>query len=162
MDFMMWLTRWLARHPLKPSASQDPTRYTTQVMQSVRAVMPPAVTPAPWRRWLVWPALGLGAAVATALLLIIMTRPSGSVRLAQRVTQEAHVLNAVDDGLVDSVELAQSEETTDEQWLEQTQQLLDEAGDELETTTPADTAGTDEEWLEELRLLDDGELATSS
>jgi len=49
--------------------------------------------------------------------------------------------------------------SADDQWVEETLQLLDEFDEDLSD----ETAGTsEEEWLEELQQLDEGELATSS
>ena len=153
MDFLTWLDAWMHRHPLQQPPETHRARYTAEVMARVKA-LPTAPTPAPARpgQWLAWPRLTLAVATGIAgfvLLGTVVGRPP------QQLAQPPPVSESPADALV----LAESP-SSDDQWLEETLQLLEELDEEL----PADAAsdGSEEEWLEELQLLDEGPLAASS
>lgn len=155
MEFLTWLRSWLTRHPLKEPAETERASYTVEVMTRVRALgSPSVVTPAtaPVRRWSWWPrfavAMATTAGVAVAVGIFSQERP----QLAQQLPQDVRIS--------EPAALAESP-STDEEWLEQTLQLLEQ----LEEDPSAETAGDgadEEDWLEELQWLDDSELSTAS
>ena len=184
MEFTSWLTTWLARHPLKTPSEIDPTRYTTEVMTRVRAVTPaaaPARSPAGVPQWLSWPRLALVVATAASIAVVIGTTRSSRERLAHRVTRDAQLLAELDEPLPELLNgqeaaelaqdleaedhqmlLAESAPSQDQQWLEQTLQLLDQLDENVPGVDADEPSGNDEEWLKELDTLDNGSPATSS
>ena len=177
MDFTTWLRGWLARHPLKAPLNASQASYTTEVMQRLRALEAPNSMPA--RRWPAWPRLALVSVAAAAVALLVvgrLHRPGG--QLAGQLTADADLLTALGQPLlpepgaaVGLEELAQELELadalvlaeappSDEEWLEQTLQLL-EALDEEPSGSPSDPAIPDE-WLDELEPLDESELGANS
>ena len=172
MDLTLWLKTWFARHPLNGPTDGDRARYTAEVMARVKALTPPAPAPGPVRSWLPWPRLALTlATVAAGILLMVSVTRQTDRQLAMEVSQEPRVLAAREDtaGSEERVDetpaakealfLAESP-PSDDQWLEETLQLLDE----LDEDALDDTAGngSDDLWLEELQQLDESELAASS
>lgn len=177
MDFATWFRRWLSRHPLKEPPAASRAGYTAEVMRRVRALEAPA--PMPARPWLAWPRLALVPLAAAAAVLLVVGRlrqPSGP--LGGQLAADAEVLTALgqpllpDPGsagdleelaheldLADALVLAEAP-PGDEEWFEQTFQLLEEL-DEEPSESPSGTAVPDE-WLDELELLDESEPSTSS
>lgn len=184
MDFSTWLVTWLKRHPLNEPWSLDRDRYTAQVMARVRAsAQHPSRAPAsiPVFEWFSWPRLAFaGAAVgAAAMFWIVGTVHQSQTQLARAIDRDAQLLTAFDEPLpatdrgsvdelaqdlqeADTVMLAEST-PSDDQWVEQTIQLLDQLNEE---PPDADTTGSSnqnqEEWLNELQTLDESELAQHS
>lgn len=140
MDFATWFKSWLARHPLKTPSDDVQAGYTAQVMARIRARQP---DPAP--RWLAWPSLSLGAALAAAAVLLVVGRmPSRGLPAAP--------------GMV----LAESP-STDEQWVQETLQLLEQVDGRDTDPAGAVIPETDSDvLLEELQLFDESELASTS
>ncbi len=161
MDFTAWLRTWVARHPLKEPMDTSRTAYTTEVMERVKALAPtPNLAPSQVRNNLVWgwgwPRLAVGLATAAAAVFVVFTMDETrhQRRLARSITDQAEILTALDeDALPPDEDLLLLAETpaTDEEWLEQTLQLLEELDEEL----PADAASEDSEaeWLQELEML---------
>lgn len=173
MDWKAWMSRWLTRHPMKAPLQVDRTRYTAQVMTRVRALgVAPSAAPvaSPW-----WPRLGLVFATAAVLLVVgVVGRRAGS--LARQTMADVEFLAILEnqglepllpddaDALAAELELAdtfQLAETvaSDEAWLEQTLQLLEETDD---ASALGEEPVVDEEWLQELQTLDEQELTASS
>ena len=185
MEFTTRLRTWLTRHPLKTPSDIDRAHYTTEVMAKVRAVTTaPAQAPQRvWRpHWLSWPQLALVVATAAGIVVIVSTAHSSREQLAHRLTQDAQMLAEVDEPLPELLNgeeaaelaqdleeedhhilLAESAPSQDQQWLDQTLQLLDQLDEEVPGVDSDQTAGNDdEEWLKELDTLDNGSSATSS
>lgn len=183
MDFTTRLQQWLARHPLKMQApdAHERARFTETVMQRVKAPQP-APEPA-WRAtfgWLWRPQWALGMAAAALLAAVIVGRqapPPAAVAQAEPSVEErallvaalndptSDVLAAVDEQTLaeelmahDVLVLAEAAATSDEQWLDQTLQLLQQFDEDVSS----DGDATDEEWLQDLQLLDEAELSVSS
>lgn len=135
----MNLFSWLARHPLKRPSSIDRAQFTAEVMAKIKALDSPAPAPAPVRSWLPWPRLAMTLATVAAGILIMM---SVTHQPARHLTQVAE------------------SPATDDQWVEETLQLLDEFDEDVSSETAGN--GSDEEWLDELELLDETDRATSS
>lgn len=188
MDFATWFQTWLTRHPLKAPGQMDRARFTQDVMARITA---PASAPTAGlslsniRLVLGWPRLALIAAtVAVGVLIFIGTVHRAQVQLAGAIDQDAQVMTAFDELLpmapagngttpedvaqelqvADLLVLAEST-PSDDQWLDQTLQLLQQ----LDEDVPADVTGTggnasesSEDWLNELRQIDETELAASS
>ena len=184
MNFSTWLASWLARHPLQEPPHHNPAWYTAEVMQKVKAAERPARAPvtAPIHVWLSWPRLGLIAAVATsAVVLVTVSARRDSSQLAKAVLRDSQVLDAVDETSIepvlngDSETLAQElelhdtmmlaeSEPSDEQWIDQTMQLLDQLDQDnaVDSTANDATNSSDDQLLNELRLFDDTELGIRS
>lgn len=148
MDLAAWLKTWVARHPLKAPSDETRARFTAEVMARVRALQSPAPAPMPVRTWLTWPRLSLAVATAAAGLFVIGRL--GGPSLPQQ-TNLAMVL-------------AESP-SSDEAWVDDTLQLLDELEEEGSDNPSGESAAPDggEEWLlEELQLFDESELAATS
>ena len=139
----MNLLSWLSRHPLKGPSDVNRAQYTAEVMAKIKAAESPA--PAPARVWLPWPRLSMTLATVAAGILIMMTVTHQASR------QLAHPPEAV---------LIAESPAADDQWLEDTLQLLDELDEDVSSETAGD--GSEDEWLEELELLDETDLASSS
>ena len=184
MEFTSWLTTWLARHPLKTPSEIDPTRYTTEVIARVKALAPTPTSRPVSPLQLVWGWLRLALVVATAasIAVVIGTTRSSRERLAHRVTRDAQLLAELDEPppellngqetaeLAQDLEaedhqllLAESAPNQDQQWLEQTLQLLDQLDENVPGVDSDEPLGNDdEEWLKELDTLDEGPSSTSS
>lgn len=184
MNFSTRLTNWVARHPLKEPPHHNPAWFTAQVMQRVKALQQPARASAFIRMqpWLSWPRLGLTAALATTTVVLLtasMQRTSG--RLAEAVLRDAQVLDALDDTAVDPAVngdaelLAQELQLhdalmlaealpSDDQWIEQTMQLLDQLDQDVAEGSASNTSApsTDDDLLNELQLFDGSELDVQS
>jgi hypothetical protein len=186
MDFTTWLNTWLTRHPLKEPTHLNPADYTAQVMAKVNALTPPSVeapVSSPIRLWRSWPRLALvGASVATGVLLVLGRINRSQVQLvqeAQGIDRDAQLLTELGEPLPlpsedaegieelaqelhanDTVMLAEST-SSDDQWLEETLQLLDQLNEDL-PATDAGESSDDEEWLNELQMLDEDELSSRS
>ena len=135
------------------------------------------LAPLPVRPWGFWPRLAVALAAATAgVAVFIGTRQDPSHKLAQAIATDAQLLAALDerdmdlvldddvDVLPDELAIADTmllaeQSSSDEEWLAQTLELLDQLGEDTPPETASDGAG-EEEWLEELQLLDEGELST--
>ena len=139
--------------------------YTEEVMAKVRALSPAAVRASehsPSRFWLPWPRLALVALTAAAgIALVFGSIRSSTNQLAEQTTHEAQLLAAVgafDEEAADEMLLAESP-SSDEQWLDETVQLLEQV-DESDSDSPESSSSND--WLDELELLDETELSASS
>ena len=143
MEFAAWFRMWLARHPLKRPADADCAKYTAQVMRRIAADRAPAPAPSfgSFLAGLAWPRVTIAVATIAVVMLV-----AASAR--QPATQP--------------VRLAESQ-NTDEQWIQETTQLLDQLGEEWPQESGADANSNDQErWLDDLEQLDDSELATNS
>jgi hypothetical protein len=182
MDFADWLTSWLTRHPLKAPADADRSRFTAEVMASVKAQTQPRRDPASGaaRFQSVWARLAVSLAAAAAAVLVGLTvfHPSGSgERLATQLAQESELLASVGepvhgwaiaddaDGLAEDLEredtlvLAEAP-PSDDSWVADTLQLLDQLDEEL--PDDASSESNEDDWLDELQMLDENELAARS
>lgn len=159
MNFVDWFRAWLLAHPLKPPAEHDAARYTIEVMQRVRALHQPATRPAAMLRWLSWPQLSFAAAVAVVLVTTVSLRHR-TFQLARAVIQDARMIEALDESplepstqeqdpellareaaFVDVLQLTEVQpgaSSSDEQWLEETGQLLEQFDEDV----PPDIAGS--------------------
>ena len=140
MDVASWFRAWLTRHPLKepPALDLDRSRYTAEVMARVKAHGQTVWVPA--RRWTVFPRAAFAMATVAASITVVF----GLTRWHLRPPVERL-----------------AETITDEQWIEQTLQVLEQ----LDEGIPPEDAveGTsDDEWFEELQILDDLELSAAS
>ena len=149
MDFSHWLKSWLARHPLKEPTTIDRAGYTRQIMARVNALDRPAPAPSPVRSWLPWPRLVLAAATAAAGVALVMSTANRST--SQVAQAPAHT----------TLILAESP-ATDDQWIEQTIQLLDQLDESADVSQDASGDASENEWLKELEMLDEDDLASSS
>ncbi len=146
---MDWLTRWLARHPLRQPPAWNRAHYTREVMARMRRMAQGARAPAqaPGRSW--WPKLALTAAAALGVLFAV-----GVNRMHERAAmQEAAVPPAGG-----AYQLAESPEGN-EAWLDDTLALLEQLDEAIDA---ADDEGDDARTLKELEQLDDTELAAKS
>ena len=179
MNISTWLTQWFARHPLKEPASHNPAWFTAQVMQRVKAAAQPVPAITPTHQWFSWPRLGFATALATAaIVLVAVPKSSTSGRLASAVLSDTQLLEALDEAAVDTVDtdmLAQElqlhdammlaeAQPSDDQWIEQTMQLLDqldqESQDDSSASTPAPS--DDDDLLNELQLFDEHAVGVQS
>ncbi len=150
MDFTTWLTTWLSRHPLQMPQEPDRARYTADVMTRIRALEPPAASPAPIRLWGAWPRPVVAWASAAAGLLVligVLSVVSGrSMRLARHGQQ---------------LVLAESSPSEDA-WLDETMALFELLDEEITAESAGESIETEEDWLQELQWLDEADLASSS
>jgi hypothetical protein len=186
MDFATWFRAWMTRHPLKGPSHQEQVGYTAEVMATVKllAATPHMVheTTRHHLAWWSWPRLALALTAAVGAVTFIIGTQIAPRQFAKRATRDALLLAALEDPAevspaIDDVEaLADELELTerfllaesageDEQWLEETLQLLQELDDEF-SSDPAlkdspDAADPDE-WFDELRDLDESDVAASS
>ncbi len=178
MEFTAWLREWLVRHPLKEPRDLDRSRYTAEVMAKVKALGEPLPSSAPRYRWLTWPQLGwMATAAAFGVVVMVGTIERSHVRLAGQISRDVQVLSSVDDAAIDALVesdpeiLADDLETidalvlaeaapSDDQWIAQTLELLEQVGSDDATEPSGDS--DDEEWLDELQTLDEIELIASS
>lgn len=183
MDVTAWWQRWLARHPLKGLSEEDRARYVAEVMRRVRALQPsPVVRPWVGGEWAErirvatqslwdWPRLAVPALATAAGLLVVWgvvwslvgreaplriaalpTRPSPAPRtqIDIRAPQPTTAIHQASDATL-----------TDEEWIFQTLQLLEEV-EEDGATAPLEVGDDEEEWLEELEWLDEQELMAAT
>ncbi len=173
MDLSAWLKTYLAQHPVKGLPAHDAARYTQDVMARVRASQAPQPVRAPAWSW--WPSLGLLASAAVVLLVIGVTAQRSPTQLVERVAEDAALLAALDEPyngavgaladelLVDEVEaltpfvLAEAPAESEDDWLQETMDLLDELDQEMPAAD--DTPTDDEDWLKELEQVDEAELS---
>lgn len=182
MEFTTWFRNWLARHPLKEPAGSDRVHYTAEVMAKVRALHPVPV-PSRERRWTPqvvfgWPRLALVGMSLAAVMLVVVTRAQRVPQLATQIDRDVQLLAVFDEPVLLSAErgedleaLAQDLEDTDdlivlaestpsdEQWLEETLQVLDQFEEDLPSEA---TDETSDDMLNELEQLDDTEFSASS
>lgn len=145
MEFAAWLQNWLSRHPLKEPQEMDSSRYTAEVMARVKALAPvPARPLASPIFGLGWPRFALAAAtaVAGAAFAILTTR---------QVTPQHQTAQVV--------ELAEST-PSDDQWIEETVQLLDQLDEDV--PQEAGSEPSDQDLLEELEQLEGKEPSASA
>lgn len=142
MDWLTRLTRWLSRHPVKEPADTEAARFTVDVMARVRALERPHQAPAPAGSWLPWLRPVLVTAAAAAVIAVAATSVNGP-----RHPQEQMLVIA-------------EEPAANEQWLDETLELLDAFDEEL-PEEPAD-AWSDQDLQEELQLLEEAEQLASS
>ena len=179
MDFTTRLTTWLTCHPLKEPTDMDPARYTAEVMTKITAVDQPRLLPA--HHWFPWPRLALAIATAAAgIVVVMMTTHSTSQRLAEHISRDSQLLAVLDpdtEPLIadhhDAEALAQEMETmdtvvlaesqpSDDQWIDQTVQLLDQLDQDIPADASSDGSSTGTDWIEELEQLDEHDLSSSS
>lgn len=144
MDFTRWLTTWLSRHPLKAPSETDRSRFTADVMARVRSDV--ASRPAAgWiGRFAGWPQFALPLAAAAAVLFAMNLRHPADTRLA-----------------VAPVVLAEAPEATDDSWITETMDILNQLDEDL-PDEGASGEPSDDQWLEELEMLDEQDLAARS
>lgn len=184
MDIADWLKSWLARHPLKAPSDADSSRFTAEVMAQVRADAQPRRAHAAWTVRLLglWPQAAMSLAAAAAVLVgLTVLRPSGfGQQRAAQLAQESELLEAVGepvngwaiaddaDSLADDLEhedtlmLAEAP-PSDDSWVADTLQLLDQLDEDLPDEPAAGNSNSNEDdWLDELQMLDESELAVRS
>ena len=167
-DFLGWLRGWIGHHPLK--TPPDSASYTVEVMARVHA----ASQRMPAFRWAAqpWWVLAVGTVAAAWAVTVVVGR--SPQRLAETVSHETELLAQVDGdtllsvspdsveqevALMDRMVLAQAEgEPDDEAWLEDTLELLNATGEDVEIPSADDAS---DGWLQELETLDDREAASS-
>ena len=148
MNFSRWLTTWLKRHPLKEPDEVDRALYTREVISRIKGRRAPAVAPSPWWQCLLNPPVALAAAMVVVLAVTSAVERSRTP-LAQRA-------------LRDSALLAESP-PSDDAWIQQTMQLLDQLDQDAPSDDAAGSASkSDEDWLNELETLDEQDLNSST
>jgi hypothetical protein len=186
MAFSTWLTQWLKTHPLKAPSDAGRRAYTAQVMRRVTAVPAAARSPlAVFARWLAAPQPAFAfAAAAAGIAVAVWVAQAPSRELARAISRDDQWLTAAGETVqgagelpetpaevtvlaeelatLDTMVLAEAPES-DETWLQETLQLLDQ----LEEETPADASGDSssggsEDWIQELQTLDESEFAAKS
>ena len=149
MDLATRFKQWMNRTTVRIPSQHDPAQYTAQVMERVRASSRPAVAAAPLVFWRSWSRVGLATALAAAAIFVWVVRPQrSSVQVAQQIDQQVAVL-------------AESN-STDEEWLEQNLQILNEVDDGAPLEDLDASSQDDESLIEELQLLDKGDISTAS
>ena len=178
MEFTDWFKRWLRKHPLREPPSFDRVRYTADVMDRIKDLASSYAEQYENRSFVVsWPRFVFGglSVALMAVLVVLATASYTSRRLAKEVTREAQVLAglgepvassesdteeiALDIQAADNLVLAEATKS-DDQWLQETFQLLDQLGEDPKTGNTNESS--DEDWLDELQMLDDNELSSSS
>ncbi|MBI1991902.1 MAG: hypothetical protein HYY59_03450 [Candidatus Omnitrophica bacterium] len=179
MLFTTWLQAWLSRHPLKGPSGVERARFTDEVMARVRALgltSKEILAADPLRRWVPWPRFALAIATASATVALVVGVVDHSNRqLATGIARDARLLATLDErdgdlvldddvdilhdelAMTDTIVLAE-QASSDEEWLAQTLELLDQLDEGLPSETASD--GVEEDWLDELRLLDESDLPT--
>ncbi len=158
----------------------DAAQYTMQVMAKVRAIGQAGERVVSRWSWVNLSRLGLATAAVAVGFLIVLTRGprEDAGRLAESIFHEAQVVEQLDETaqmvsaandvdaltqemqLLDTMMLAEAP-PSDEQWIEQTIQLLDSVDDGTSAEQSAEPASEDE-WLNELQMLDELEPAARS
>lgn len=177
MDFSRWLTGWLTRHPLKEPTDPDRTAYTREVISKLKVQAAPARATTP-RWWILTnPAMAFAAAAAVVLVVMMVRKPSESL-LTQRALHDAALLAAVGENgvelpgdeterladdleLLDALVLAEAP-PSDDAWIQQTMQLLDQLDEDPSSDDASTDGGDDEEWLNDLEMLDQDDLASTT
>ncbi len=157
MEFLTWLRSWLMRHPTKEPTDAERAHYTAEVMARVRALGPlPGGSPAraPVRPWAWWPRMAMAMATAACLVFALTSAHQTRRQLAQQPpgATASHP----------SATMLAESPTSDEAWLEQTLDLLEQIDEEPPSAETAGDGSNDEEWLDELQWLDERELSTAS
>lgn len=183
MEFTAWIRQWLTQHPLKTSERVSRETYTAQVMARVKGEVEQAASPLHAARsvrvaW-PWPRLALAALTAAAVVIIVTNmRQETVLRLTQEVTRDAQLLAALGEPVTDSMaprdleamakELEEADRLmlaeappSDDQWLEQTLQLLEQF-DEDASAGKMDDASSDEDLLKELQNDEQSDFAAAS
>ena len=152
MDIGRWLTAWLRCHPLRDPSGVNPDRFTAEVMERVKAhrQLAPVASGIPWLSWPRPAFSALAAGVGLVVVLVLLTMGRRTSRLSEDKPPQ---------DFPTPWQMAESAPTSDEQWIDETLQLLDQVDDAAETDVEEPS---DEEWLEQLELLDGSELATNS
>ena len=156
--WLNWLKTWLDRHPLKGPSTLDRAQFTAEVMAKIKAQLQPVPTPAPparrllspgrpVRAWLPWPRLAMTlATVATGVAVMIGVTTSSTRQLTKDIGRDFQLLATLGE--------------TDDQWVEETLQLLEVVDEDVSEETPADPF--DDQWLEELEWLDETQRPAGS
>ena len=158
MDFPAWFRAWITRHPVNTPTEAQHASYTAQVMERVRALGPlgsPARQPAPAYRILWWPRLAAIAATAAAVAFVVST----AARAPHAPAPIMATIPAAAPGSGYAV-LAEDGAVNDEQWLEETLQLLQELDEDVAPASAEGGAEAEDEWLQDLELLDDVDSST--
>lgn len=173
MDFVQWIQDMLRRYPMKPKhfTPEERQAFTQGVMQRVRALeaQPQPVAVRSWSWNWALPRLAVGVAMASLIFSVVWyQRPvlmqPGTMLASSQDLEVLHAFDALDENamvdelelLVDEAEdmqwmlLAEQAVSSDQEWIEQTLEVLD-AFNELDL--PAEEM--DELWLEELDLLEE-------
>ena len=166
MDMGTWLTRWLAHHPLKGLSEEERSRYVAEVMTRVKALQPfPVIRPAMGWGWPRLTVPALATAVGVALVVWFTVRqPAPRVAVTSLPSssspQTSEVLPAPPAPVSEQGVRLAAAIPSDEEWIRQTLQLLEqvEEGDE---TSPLEGSDGEAEWIEELEWLDDQDLRTA-
>lgn len=151
MDFATWFKRWVAQHPLNVPPAERPDDYAADVMRRVRGLHEPS----PARRvrypvWHGWVTLTAGLATAAVGLILVLTlTPQSRIQLTRAITPAPGGL----------MRLADS--STEDSWMDQTLQLLDELNEELPADN-ADEGTSNDDWLKELDTLEQHDQASPS
>ena len=178
MEFTDWFKRWLRKHPLREPPSFDQARYTADVMKRVKDLAPSSARQYETRSMIFsWPRLVFGglSLALMAVLVVFATASYTGRRLAKEVTREAQILAelgepvassesdteeiALDIQAADNLMLAEATKS-DDQWIQETFQLLDQLGEDPRTGNS--NGSSDEDWLDELQMLDNNEPSSSS
>ena len=183
MEFTAWIRQWLIQHPLKAPERVSREAYTAQVMARVKGEVEQAASPLHVARsvriaW-PWPRLALAALTVAAVVIIVTNmRQETSLHIAQEVTRSSQLLAALDEPVTDSMaprdleamakELEEADRLTlaeappsDDQWLEQTLQLLEQF-DEDASVGKTDDASSDEDLLKEIQNDEQSDFAAAS
>jgi hypothetical protein len=183
MTFAARLQRWLKQLRLNVPDDRDRSRYTAEVMAKVQGYAPaPNLSRIPlWNKLVLgWPRLALTAAAAVAgVTFVFWSSDTANQRLADQVARESLLLAEVGepvngqvipdevDALAEELQmedlmvLAESQPTDDE-WLDQTLQLLDQIDESLPAENEAGNPSSDDDWLQDLQMLDESELASKT
>ena len=184
MEFTAWIRQWLIQHPLKAPERVSREAYTAQVMARVKSEVEQAASPLHAARsvrvaWWPWPRLALAALTVAAVVIIVTNmRQETALRLAQEVARDAQLLAALDEPVTDSMaprdleamakELEEADRLmlaeappSDDQWLEQTLQLLEQF-DEDASVGKTDDASSDEDLLKEIQNDEQSDFASAS
>ena len=185
MDFSNWFKEWLARHPLREPPNLDQAGYTAEVMARVSKQ---SLSRSPQKAcgldflWMMWLRIVLGS-VSVALLSVIVVLSVSSythARLAKEVVNDMQVLAELgesvtptepemDEGIrdpqsEDALVLAESDKAvkTDDQWIEQTMQILDQLNEEDSKKGSVDGTPSEEDWINDMQMLDSNEFSSHS
>ena len=166
--FEAWLKRWLSAHPLKNLPPSQQSRYVDEVMTRIGRLEAPAPARSWWRLPLTLAASG--GVACTLLVLWMHASPHASLARIERdwqVLAEVDELDAVPPPSVeeelremDQLMLAEAKPQASadtEAWIDQTLEILDQAGD--------DAVLQDEDLdddLQELETLDRAEMGALS
>lgn len=167
MEFSDWLRSWLARHPLKSPTEFEQSQLTRAVMERLRMIHRETH---PSRHWRFFPRLSLIAATAMAIVfLAIMALPKMTDRSTAHLERERSYDQSpqLPSQGQDFLILAQ-EPLSDEQWLDETLEILQEFEEDPFTRVEEQDSSLDYsedewlKWLELLELLEEVEASTHS